>query len=1058
MKGFAKTHLAALAALVFLVASAGLATSSGKGSALELYTATVDARQMQQLAQEGYDVVAPRQKAEGIRVGLVLSDQEAERLRGQGLALGVWRNRDGKTQSQLAAEQAAGGFEVWKPYDGPGGIHELLYDIAQRNRRLVKLEVIGMTLGTDPEGDDPAQPREIVALKVTRDANRTPDGAGPAVLYTALQHAREWITGEMTLRLLDHVLDNYGSDPEVTNLVNTRELWFVPVANPDGYQYTHDVERLWRKNLRDNDGDNQITNFDGVDPNRNFPEHWNYDNEGSASQPSDQTYRGTAPGSEPETQAMITVLNRAQPEFQVNYHSFGGWLLLPLGWAEGIITPDNPIFSAWAGTDTDPAVQFTGVPFADIGQSADELYITNGETTDYAYSNHATLAMTPEMGQGEPGNGFVFTDDEALVQQEFDGNVEFALDAARSAPDPANPVSHLGRTTEPFYLHQDQLDPQFHYYDDFRFDVSYGDPQPVRVLARRDLDNDGDSDPVTLQYRINGGPVQSGPTTEWTGGDRFGGGGVYYHIMQGQVTGTSPGDTVEVWFTGAGEDSESFTYAAEVESSNDVLVMAAEDYTGRSPIYKKTDGPNFLQHYLDALAANGIGADVYDIDAHGRKAPRHLGVLGHYEAVIWYTGDDIITREAGMVPGTASRLAYDEMLSVRSYLNEGGNVLYTGKFAGFQHAFFFEFDPAFNRACNPNTADDFGAGQEGCRQLYDDFLQYYLGAFFYNDGAGSNAQGHTLDVLGADTPFTDTSWSFGGPSANNQDHSASFLATSGILPEADYPQFASWPSAKYDRAGGPFEPHTGTKYMYSQIGDISYKRLTRAIDVPAGGANLDFWVSHDTEFPWDFFFVEAHTLDASPDDDWTTLPDQNGHTTQNTGDSCPAGWIEELHPFLAHYQTHNPDGTCSPVGTTGAWNASTGNSAGWQNWSIDLSAYAGTTVEVSLGYASDWSVQGLGVFLDDITASTGAGTTSFEDDADPMDGWAVTGPPPGSSPNPNNFIRTDATGFPEGAVITSDPGDADFRTLYMGFGFEGIAGPATRATVMDKAMDYLLGP
>lgn len=189
--------------------------------------------------------------------------------------------------------------------------------------------------------------------------------------------------------------------------------------------------------------------------------------------------------------------------------------------------------------------------------------------------------------------------------------------------------------------------------------------------------------------------------------------------------------------------------------------------------------------------------------------------------------------------------------------------------------------------------------------------------------------------------------------------------------------------------------------------------------------------------------VEAHTVGQ---DDWTTLPDVNGHTTQDTGDSCPEGW-RELHPQLDHYQTVAPDGTCSPTGTTGAWHASSGGSAGWEQWQVDLSAYAGTQVEVSISYISDWSVQGLGMFVDDVEVSTGDGTTSFEAG---LDGWAVSGAPAGSAPNPNDFIRTTAAGFPEGAVVATND------TLYFGFRFEGITDAVTRASVMGASIAYLL--
>lgn len=103
-------------------------------------------------------------------------------------------------------------------------------------------------------------------------------------------------------------------------------------------------------------------------------------------------------------------------------------------------------------------------------------------------------------------------------------------------------------------------------------------------------------------------------------------------------------------------------------------------------------------------------------------------------------------------------------------------------------------------------------------------------------------------------------------------------------------------------------------------------------------------------------------------------------------------------------------------------------------------------MEISIAYASDWSVQGLGAFVDDVTLSTGE-TTSFETS---LDGWAATGPPPGSSPNANNWTRATAAGFPEGAVVATPD------TLYMGFGIEGIATPEARSTVLRRSLEYLL--
>jgi zinc carboxypeptidase/immune inhibitor InhA-like protein len=1028
------------ATILSLSAVAPAVARDQPSGSLDMYSATVDAATAGRLIKAGYDIADQEVQADGtVRLSLVLSAQERNLLRREGVTATAIRDAKGKTSRQRALAQAAAGYKVYRSYDQTGGIRDELYDIAKKNAGFVKLVVIGHSV----------QGREIIALKVTQGAKGMKDGARPAAFFVSNQHAREWISVEVNRRLLRYILDQRRLEvPEIVDLLKTTELWFVITANPDGYQYTFDHERLWRKTLRDNNGDGQITNGDGVDPNRNYKEHWNYDNEGSSGLQASETYRGPSPRSEPETQAMAGLIDRIKPKMLVNYHSFGPLILYPQGWQVGTPDADNPIYTALGGTDANP-----GIPGFDPGMSAEELYVTNGETTDYADVKAGSIAFTPELEQGCAGCGFVFPDDEALIQAEFLKTLPFSLDVAKSAVDPANPVSHLGNTTKPFYLSQTEVDSENGGLSmfDFTFSKSYGDPQEVRILAKKSLGA------VTLKYQINGGAVQSKPTTEWTGGERYGpGNATYYHVVGADVTGTIPTNTVKVWFEGGGATSDSFTYTAVSESGDPVLILAAEDYTGASPV--QTPGPHYLSYYQNALAANNIPYDVYDVDANSRTAPDPLGVLSHYQAVIWYTGDDAITREAGRGANNGSRLAIQELYGIRDYLNEGGKVFYTGKFAGHQyapgHGAQF-YDPFTNQQCVTG-----GVVLPQCRVLsgsgdnVNDVLEYWFGASILNENAGLNPDtGNLYDVVGqTGTALDDSTFGFNGDdSAQNQNHSASFISTSGLLPAGVYPQFASEVAGKYDRPGGPFDPHTGAFYVYSGIADISYKRLMHTVNVPgSGSATMSFWTSFDTEPDWDHVFVEIHTVGQ---DDWTTLPDINGHTSQATGESCKqensGGW-RTLHPFLDHYQKQTGASTCDPTGTTGAWNAASGSSSGWQQWSVDLSGFAGKQVEVSISYASDWATQGLGVFVDDIVVSTGEGTTSFEDDADDMDGWTMPGQPSGSAPNGNDFARTTAAGFPEGAVIQT----AD--TVYMGFGFEGITDAATRNAVIGKVMTYLL--
>ena len=166
------------------------------------------------------------------------------------------------------------------------------------------------------------------------------------------------------------------------------------------------------------------------------------------------------------------------------------------------------------------------------------------------------------------------------MQEEFERHVQFALDLAQSADDVTRPDSHLGNKAPNFV--------------DDTFDVSFGNPRPVQVNARRDLGR------ITLRYQINGGRVRTRPTDEWDGGLRYGDEGDYwYHRVRGVVTGPTPGDSVQVWFVSRDKarGASHFTYEVRSDSGADVLVLAAEDYSGVSsfPPYDDAPAPHFLE-------------------------------------------------------------------------------------------------------------------------------------------------------------------------------------------------------------------------------------------------------------------------------------------------------------------------------------------------------------------------------------------------------------------------------------------------------------------------------
>jgi hypothetical protein len=417
----------------------------------------------------------------------------------------------------------------------------------------------------------------------------------------------------------------------------------------------------------------------------------------------------------------------------IDYHSYARLILYPEGWQVETPSTDTPLMAALAGDDDKPAV---GGFDPDVSA---ELYTTNGDIDGDAYHRFGVMAYTVELDGGsgpavggtdgsDPDaytpNGFVFQDSDADVQAEFEKNLAFALDLARSAKAPDKPKSHLGNTAPDFVP--------------TTFATSYGSPQTVEVNAKRRLGR------VKVHWQVNDGRTRSALTSEFEGGSRYGEPGVYYHRLRGQVTGTSAGERVRVWFTAKGRQSESFTYTARQESDNKVLLLSAEDYTGRSATTGALpySGPRYLADYRKALEDAGIGYDVYNVDANNRAAPSYLGVLSHYRAVVWYTGDDVIVRgpdqtrdpddptlASGRTTGT-EKLFDDEILATRDFMNEGGKLLVTGQYAlegSWEQQLYNPLGPTPPRPLCPipgTTPDDDPPGQNfNCVGASNDFQQ-----------------------------------------------------------------------------------------------------------------------------------------------------------------------------------------------------------------------------------------------------------------------------------------------------------------------------------------------
>jgi hypothetical protein len=226
---------------------------------------------------------------------------------------------------------------------------------------LVKID----TIGTSLEG------RPIKAIHIS--SSTLPDAGKGDAVFVGLHHAREWISVETALAVAERICQMYNSTAQLKADVDRLNIWVVPVLNPDGYVYTRDHDRLWRKNRRLNDNGSH-----GVDLNRNYYFFWGLP-DGSSSSPYDDTYSGPWAFSEPETQTIAAFLvDRQNLKFFITYHSFAELFLRPWSY-----THDDPPGEQSLHSVVEREIDIIhSISDQTYGQ---DLYLMSGEATDFVW-------------------------------------------------------------------------------------------------------------------------------------------------------------------------------------------------------------------------------------------------------------------------------------------------------------------------------------------------------------------------------------------------------------------------------------------------------------------------------------------------------------------------------------------------------------------------------------------------------------------------------------------------------------------------------------------------
>lgn len=268
------------------------------------------------------------------------------------------------------------------------------------------------------------QGRDLWALRFNSTAKGAAASAKPGIVFLGTHHAREHLSTEVPLLVAKHLAENR-AQPELKTLLDSRDVYFIPMVNPDGVEHdiSGDKYHMHRKNMRDN-GDGSV----GVDLNRNYA--WGWGGQGASADPEDDTYRGPSAFSEPESKAVKAFVEaRTNLKILLSYHTFSELILYPWGGSNDELA-DKPALKAFKAMAGEMAKMTGYTP-----QQSSDLYIATGDTCDWAWGARGIYAFTFELTPKSMWNGG-FYPGAAAIASTFQSNLRPALYLIDLADDP----------------------------------------------------------------------------------------------------------------------------------------------------------------------------------------------------------------------------------------------------------------------------------------------------------------------------------------------------------------------------------------------------------------------------------------------------------------------------------------------------------------------------------------------------------------------------------------------------------------------------------------------